>query len=139
VLENSQYIAWHIIFLLYRNENLCWTVIKIKIKPIILASIEEDTIISSIQISKLLNPVVAHMQIRIRILRFSSVTFKTPTKTNLEIKCFSTYYFLMVPTLTSFFKDKKVKKKSQNSRNEGFFYYFCLLIEGSGSRTGSIR
>jgi hypothetical protein len=38
-------------------------------------------------------------------------------------------------TFPSFFKDK-VKKKSQNCRNQGFSYYFCLLIEGSGS--GSI-
>ncbi len=38
---------------------------------------------------------------------------------------------------TSFFKDKKKSwKKSQNSRNQGFSYYFCLMIEGSGS--GSI-
>ncbi len=27
----------------------------------------------------------------------------------------------------------KVKKKSQNRRNQGFSYYFCLMIEGSGS------
>jgi hypothetical protein len=27
---------------------------------------------------------------------------------------------------------------SQNSRNEGFSYYFCLIIEGSGSGTGSV-
>jgi len=25
----------------------------------------------------------------------------------------------------------KVKKKSQNSKNQGFSYYFCLMIEGS--------
>jgi hypothetical protein len=25
------------------------------------------------------------------------------------------------------------RKKSQNSRNQGFFYYFCLMIVGSGS------
>jgi hypothetical protein len=31
-------------------------------------------------------------------------------------------------TFTSFSKDKK----SQNSRNQGFSYYFCLMIEGSG-------
>ncbi len=31
---------------------------------------------------------------------------------------------------------KKVQKKSQNSKNQGFPYYFCLLIEGFGS--GSI-
>ncbi len=32
--------------------------------------------------------------------------------------------------------DKKVQKKSQNSRNQGYSYNFCLMIEGSGS--GSI-
>ncbi len=26
---------------------------------------------------------------------------------------------------------------SQNSRNQGFSYYICLMIEGSGSRAGS--
>jgi hypothetical protein len=66
----------NLFFLLFRNENLCCTVIKIKIKPTILASIEEYTIISSIRIPKLLNPVVAHMQIRIWILLFSSVTLQ---------------------------------------------------------------
>jgi hypothetical protein len=34
-------------------------------------------------------------------------------------------------TFTSFCKDKK-SKKSQNSRNKGFPYYICLMIEGSG-------
>ncbi len=43
--------------------------------------------------------------------------------------------FLYEGTFTSFFKDKKVKKKSQNSRNQCFAYYICLMIEGSGSRT----
>jgi hypothetical protein len=28
-------------------------------------------------------------------------------------------------------------KKSQNSRNQCFSYYFCLMIEGSGSRSGA--
>jgi hypothetical protein len=28
-----------------------------------------------------------------------------------------------------------VIKKSQNSRNQGFSYYFCLVIEGSGAGT----
>ncbi len=51
-------------------------------------------------------------------------------KTNFK-KSFSAYYFLKV-LFTSFFK--KVKKKSQNSRNQDFSYYFCLMIEGSGSR-----
>jgi hypothetical protein len=38
--------------------------------------------------------------------------------------------------LHHFSKVKKVKKKSQNSRNQGFSYHLCLMIEGSGS--GSI-
>jgi hypothetical protein len=30
------------------------------------------------------------------------------------------------------------KKKSQGSRNQGFSYFFCLMIEGSGAASGSI-
>jgi hypothetical protein len=44
-------------------------------------------------------------------------------------------------TFTSFFKDKlsqKEEKKSQNIRNEGISYYFCLVIEGSGAGSRSI-
>jgi hypothetical protein len=41
-------------------------------------------------------------------------------------------YFIFKLTFTSFFKDKVIKK-SQNSRNQGFSYYFCLVIEGAGS------
>jgi hypothetical protein len=37
-------------------------------------------------------------------------------------------------TFISFIKNKK---KLQNSRNQGFSYYFCLMIEGSGSGVGS--
>jgi hypothetical protein len=44
---------------------------------------------------------------------------------------FSAYYFFQVH-LHNFLK-VKVKKKSQNCRNQGFSYYFCLIIEGSGS------
>jgi hypothetical protein len=43
---------------------------------------------------------------------------------------FSVYYHLKVH-----FSKKNVIKKSQNSRNQGFSYYFCLMIEGSGSRS----
>jgi hypothetical protein len=46
-------------------------------------------------------------------------------------KNFSAYYFLKVH-LHHFSKIKE----SQNSRNQGFSYYFCKMIEGSGS--GSI-
>ncbi len=36
---------------------------------------------------------------------------------------------LFEPTFTSFFKDKKVIKKPQNSRNQSFSHYFCLMIQ----------
>ncbi len=36
------------------------------------------------------------------------------------------------------FSKIKVIKKSQNSRNQCFSYYFCLMVEGSGARSGSI-
>jgi hypothetical protein len=42
-------------------------------------------------------------------------------------KCF--YLLLSKGTFTSFFKEKS-PKESQNSRNPGFSYYFCLMIEG---------
>jgi hypothetical protein len=45
---------------------------------------------------------------------------------------------LLKGTFTSFFKNKKVTKKSQNSRNQGFSSYFCLMIEGYGSRPGPL-
>jgi hypothetical protein len=44
---------------------------------------------------------------------------------------FSAYYFLKVH-LHQFSKIKS-QKESQNSRNQGFSYYFCMMIEGSGS------
>jgi hypothetical protein len=39
-------------------------------------------------------------------------------------------------TFTSFSKIKS-QKKSQSSRNQVFSYYFCLVLEGSGSGVGS--
>jgi hypothetical protein len=49
---------------------------------------------------------------------------------------FSAYYFLKVH-LDHFTKIKS-QKESQMSRNQGFSYYYCMLIEGSGSESGSI-
>ncbi len=40
-------------------------------------------------------------------------------------------------TFTSFFKDKK-SSRSFNSRHQGISYYFCLMMEGSGPRAGSV-
>jgi hypothetical protein len=35
-------------------------------------------------------------------------------------------------------KEKNVFKKSYNSKDQGFPYYFCLAIEGAGSGAGSV-
>jgi hypothetical protein len=45
-------------------------------------------------------------------------------------KIFSAYYFLKVHL--NHFSNIKSQKESQNSRNQGFFCYFCTMIEGSG-------
>ncbi len=50
---------------------------------------------------------------------------------------FSAYYFLRVPVHLHNFSKIKSQKESQNSRNQGFSYYLCMMIEGSGS--GSIH
>ncbi len=52
-----------------------------------------------------------------------------PVPTNNNFSCLLLYEG--TGTFTSFFKEKKVKKKSQSSRNQGFLT--CLVIEGSGS------
>ncbi len=49
-------------------------------------------------------------------------------------KKFSAYYFLKVHL--HHFSTIKRQKESQNRRNQGFSYYFCMMIEGAGS--GSI-
>ncbi len=53
--------------------------------------------------------------------------------TNLK-KSFSAYYFLKVHL--HHFSKINVKKTSQNTRNQGFSYYLCLMIEESGSVSG---
>jgi hypothetical protein len=56
-----------------------------------------------------------------------------PTKNN-----FLFYFFclLLLKVNLHLFSKIKSKKKSQNSRNQGFSYYFCMMVEGS--RSGSI-
>ncbi len=48
---------------------------------------------------------------------------------------FSAYYFLKVHL--HHFSKIKSQKESQNIRNQGFSYYFWMMIEGSGSGTGA--
>ncbi len=74
----------------------------------------------------------------IRILLFSSLTFKMPAKKQFFNTIFSACYFLEVHL--RYFSKIKSQKESQISRTQGFPYYFCMMIEGpgSGSRAGSI-
>ncbi len=58
---------------------------------------------------------------------FLSVADKMHTKQKLFFKFFC--LLLFEGTFSLCFKDKKVKKKSQNSINQGFFT-FCLLVGG---------
>ncbi len=60
----------------------------------------------------------------------SSLTFKMPAKNKFFNTIFSAYYFLL--HLHHFSKIKS-QKESLNSRNQGFSYFFCMMIEGSGS------
>ncbi len=48
---------------------------------------------------------------------------------------FSAYYCLKIHL--HLFSKIKCRKESQNSRNQGFSYYFCMMIEGSRSWAGS--
>ncbi len=59
------------------------------------------------------------------------LTFKMPTKKLIFNKKFSAYYFLKV--YLHHFSKIKSQKESQNKRYQGFSYYFCMMIEGSGS------
>jgi hypothetical protein len=68
------------------------------------------------------------IRVLLGILLFSSVTFKMPTK-NIFSLSFLAYYFLKVHLHHSW----KIKSLEEISRNQEFSYYFCLLIEGSGS------
>jgi hypothetical protein len=49
---------------------------------------------------------------------------------NSEVFCL----FLIEGVFTSFFKIKVIKKLD-NRRNQGFSYYFCLMMKGSGSES----
>jgi hypothetical protein len=57
-----------------------------------------------------------------------------PAKNLFLTQFFSAYYFLKVHL--HHFSKIKSQKESQNIRNQCFSYYFCMMIEGSGS--GSI-
>ncbi len=61
------------------------------------------------------------IRMRIRILLFSSVTFKRQQIKKIIFFAYSCIYIIF----------SKIKiQKSQNSRNQCFFHYFCLMVEG---------
>ncbi len=65
---------------------------------------------------------------------FSSLTFKMPAKNYFFNTIFSGFYFLKLHL--HHFSKIKSQKESKNSRNQGFSYYFYMVIEGSGSESG---
>ncbi len=67
----------------------------------------------------------------IRIMLSSSQTFKMPAKNKFVDTIFSAYYFLKLHF--HHFSKIKIQKESQNRRNQGFSYYFRMMIEESGS------
>ncbi len=59
-----------------------------------------------------------------------------PSRCQPKTKFLTQFYYFLKLHLIHFSKIKS-QKESQNSRNQGFSYYFCMMIEGSGSRAGS--
>ena len=69
--------------------------------------------------------------IQIRILLFSSLTFKMPSKSN-----FLNLVFLLISfqvTFTLFFQRLKSKRSHKTVGIKVFSSYFCLMMEGSRS------
>jgi hypothetical protein len=50
---------------------------------------------------------------------------------------FSAFYRYFLKVHLHHFSQIKSQKESQNRRNQGLSYYFCMKIEGSGSGAGS--
>ncbi len=67
----------------------------------------------------------------IRILLFSSLTFKMPTRNKFKKKLFS--LLATVFKVLYIFKDKKVKKSHNTVGIKIFLTIFVMMIEGSGS------
>jgi len=62
------------------------------------------------------------------------MTFKMPAKKLFFNTSFPASYFLKLHL--HHFSKIKSQKESQNSRNQGFSYYFCMIIEWFGSGSG---
>ncbi len=79
------------------------------------------------------------IRIQIRILDPDLAIFvidlQDASKKQIFYTFFSAYYLLKLHL--HHFSKIKSQKKSPYSRIKGFSYYFCTMIEGSGSRAGS--
>jgi hypothetical protein len=64
------------------------------------------------------------------------IDLKVANKKIIFKKSFSADYFSEVHLHN--FSNIESPKEVKNSRNQGFSYYFCLMIEGSGAGSGSI-
>jgi hypothetical protein len=76
------------------------------------------------------------IRIRIRSCYFRHWPSRCQQKTNFLIPFFRLVSFWRY-IYVHYFSKIKSQKESQNSRLQGFSYYFYMMIEGSGSRAGS--
>ncbi len=64
---------------------------------------------------------------------YSSLTFKMPAKNKFFFNFLLNTFWRYIYTIFQRRKSKRVTK----SRNQGFSYHFCMMIEGSGYGAGS--
>ncbi len=70
---------------------------------------------------------------RIWILLFRQWLTSIPQKISYFSKWFCLLLFECTGTFTSVFEDKMSKGSQRKRRNQSFLYFFCLLMQGSGS------
>ncbi len=75
-----------------------------------------------------IHDILVRLRIRMRILLFLSWPSRRQQKIIFFSLSFYSYSFLKLHLITSFFKGKKVTRKSQNSKNQGFSS--LLLVDG---------
>jgi hypothetical protein len=94
---------------------------------------------------QILGSVHFYTGLRIRILLFSSVASKMPTKNeiNMFFSIFLCFFCLLhsVGTIysTSFFKDNKPLKSHKTVEIKVFLKFYCQLMEFSGSRSWRLK
>ncbi len=71
--------------------------------------------------------------IRIRILLFFVIDLQDANKKTSVLFLFFLLLTYFLKVHLHHYSKIKSQEESQNSRNQGFSYYFCMMIEGSGS------